>query len=379
VHNKLIIRADASPSIGTGHIMRMLALAQAWHRTANGNPQNAGGHSVLFVSALLPEALEKRLNEEGFLVHRIDAAPGSQKDVDQTLRTIQSAKTHALAGNLAARAESSFDDWLVIDGYSFDTYYQQMIRRAGYKLAVVDDYKHLSAYDCDILINQNIGAEKILYPVNDNARQLLGLQFALIRREFLRLSVTPNASRENPGTGAVRDKPFTVLVTMGGGDLHGMTEHVLNALSRYDNELLQINIVVGAASSSYDRIKQSARKCRHQTAILNNVKDMRELMLGADLAVSAAGSTCWELLLNGVPLMVLVLADNQVAVAREMDSRGVAKNLGWYSGWSEDAFLSAFDLLLHDYRGRQRMSSEGRALVDGKGGDRVVAAMKDCQ
>lgn len=336
--------------------MRCLALAQAWY------DHMSDASAVTFICACLPEALEKRLTGEGFRVLRIAGEPGNRDDIQRTTEILQQVDI----------AHS----WMVLDGYRFDLSYQLAMRETRIKLLVIDDYHHLGRYQCDILVNQNIGSESIVYRINDDARQLCGLDFTLLRRDFLLASVGRKHIRPAPVALACDKEPLNVLVTMGGGDLHGMTEYVVRALTHCDGTPLRINIVVGAASSSYDRIRQCASTSPHHTDVLSNVKDMRTLMQWADLAVSAAGSTCWELLLNGVPLMVLVLAENQEGVAREMQTRGVAENLGWYYDWSDEMFLSKFNRLLHDIDRREQMSVRGQALVDGQGCKRVLAAMK---
>src|SRR5947209_553477 len=95
----LLIRADASVAIGTGHVMRCLALAQAW--------QDAGGR-VVFVMAQHTIAIKNRLRREAIDVILLQVAPGSQED---------SSQTAAIAADLAV-------DWVVVDGYQFDSTYQ---------------------------------------------------------------------------------------------------------------------------------------------------------------------------------------------------------------------------------------------------------------
>ncbi|HEX3049196.1 MAG TPA: GNAT family N-acetyltransferase, partial [Aggregatilineaceae bacterium] len=101
-----------------------------------------------------------------------------------------------------------------------------------------------------------------------------------------------------------------------------------------------------------------------------------ELMAWADVAVTASGSTCWELLYMGLPSAVIVLAENQEPIARDLSERGAVINLGWQHDLSDEQIGAALRDLIEDEARRKRMSETGRALVDGRGAERVIWAME---
>ena len=156
----LIVRADASTQIGTGHLMRCLALAQAW---------KDAGSQVTFITACHSEGLLERLREEGFNLHRLACSYPDAGDWDYTQNVLT----------------ISPDAWVVLDGYHFDEVYQQRVKEGGQRLLVIDDMAHLKHYYADIVLNQNLHAEQLKYSCEPQTRLLLGTRYALLRREFL--------------------------------------------------------------------------------------------------------------------------------------------------------------------------------------------------
>jgi UDP-2,4-diacetamido-2,4,6-trideoxy-beta-L-altropyranose hydrolase len=142
--NALIIHADASTEIGTGHLMRCLALAQAW--------KDAGGQ-ITFISACQNESLLQRLRDEKFNVHVLGHPYSDSSDWDYTK-------------NILAAYPSA---WVALDGYHFNEAYQQRVKEAGHRLLVIDDMAHLKHYYADILLNQNLHAEQLHYSCEPQA------------------------------------------------------------------------------------------------------------------------------------------------------------------------------------------------------------------
>ncbi len=336
----LLVRADASDQIGTGHVMRCLALAQAWI--------DAGG-SVHFTTAIEMPPIHSRLAADGISTIRQAVEPGSAEDAGQTI---------ALAQQLGAA-------WLVVDGYPFEAEYQRLIKQAGQRLLFIDDYGQASHYAADFVLNQNSYASESFYPSREpDTCLLLGTRYALLRREFR----AQRAWKRDIPREARR-----ILVTLGGSDPNNATTRVIQALRLLERADLEIKVVVGAANRHHESITRAAGE---DIQLLSAVTDMPSLMMWADMVVSAAGSTCWELLFFGTPVVVVILADNQAYIANSLEASHVAVNAGWQDQLSPEKLASQIAALLHDQPARQQMSQQGRVLVDGLGAERVVALLR---
>ena len=220
----------------------------------------------------------------------------------------------------------------MLDGYHFDPAYQKAIREAGYRLLVVDDTAHLPAYHADVLLNQNIYAPQLTYSYDPHTVLLLGPMYALLRPEFL---VWKEWERHIPDTAR------HILVTLGGGDSDNVTLKVIQALHDIRLPDLEIRVIVGPANPHRDSLVAAIEHGPHSVELLFDVTDMPGLMAWADIAVSAAGSTCWELLFMGLPSLVGVLADNQVPIAEDCHG-GVSDQPGMVSSgiYTRDCFIA---------------------------------------
>src|SRR5437879_1626910 len=157
----VLARADASPTIGTGHVMRCLALAKGW--------QDRGGAVSWVMGESIP-ALEERLHREGIGCTRIQSVPGSISDAEQTISE-------------ARRANA---DWVAVDGYCFAPDFVRTLKRSGLRVLFVDDDGRFGFYAADVVLNQNVLANAAMYSNREPFTSLLlGPEYVLLRPEFL--------------------------------------------------------------------------------------------------------------------------------------------------------------------------------------------------
>ena len=338
----ILIRADASPEIGTGHVMRCLALAQAW--------QDRGGNVVFAMANSMP-AIQQRLWSEHCHIVAVAQRAGSHEDA---------AFTRHLAQELAAQC-------VVLDSYGFDAEYQRLLHHDVWTLVCLDDEGRAENYNADIVLNQNITATPSWYRKRRSGTQLLlGPSFCLLRREF------------DPWRGFRRETvgdAHHILVTLGGSPPAEIIRKIVESLSAAESEDLRVAIVLGGSLEHGS--DQYAAGFRGELIVHRNVLDMAPLMKAADIAISAAGSTCWELCLLGVPMVLLDVAGNQTPVALELEKRKCAMYAGSANSFTVSGLAETVTALMGSPMLRERLSLRSRQLVDGLGAQRVIGAIQE--
>ncbi len=326
--SKIVIRADASPLTGTGHVMRCLALAQWAMRQRL---------DVRFVGRVQSLWVQERLRQESIPATLLEGdipAREPARDVSMHLGVP--------SGNF----------WVVLDGYHFGLDYQRAVRAAGFKLLLVDDYAHLPEYSCDILLNQNLGAENLPY-AGDIGSRLLGPRYAMLRPEFA-------TAREAAEARIFPERPRNLLLTLGGGDASGHLKRIAPWFTLKELEGCVLRVIAGAMPEA--AIRESFAACPAALEILSRVDDMPSLLLDTDLCVTGGGSTCWELCCLGVPFLTVEVAENQRGVMSGLAALGVAPESG----------IWPLRRMLENKACRETASRSGFSLVDGTGAARVA-------
>jgi UDP-2,4-diacetamido-2,4,6-trideoxy-beta-L-altropyranose hydrolase len=328
----LVIRADASATIGVGHVMRCLALAEAWLES---------GGRVTFAMKAVPEALAARIERAGARVTRVETADDAAQ----------------IARGLGAR-------FAVVDGYHLGAAHQEALAGVGARLLVIDDAGETATKAAALVLNQNAHASKSLYgALGSGAELLAGPSYALLRREF----------RDSAGARVTAEHARRVLVTFGGADTAQLSPLALEALAPLDG--LDVLLVAGAANPRASELR-APEGARARVRVAVDASDMAEKMRWADLALIAAGTTTWELAASGVPIIALFTAENQRGVAAAIKDLGFGESLGDATGVTAKVIRDAVSRLAADAEVRCRMARRGREVVDGQGAQRVCAAMR---
>jgi UDP-2,4-diacetamido-2,4,6-trideoxy-beta-L-altropyranose hydrolase len=353
---RIAIRADGGKSVGMGHIMRCLSLANEFRKT---------GHFVYFFTKydMGIDLIEK----EKFEVIRM---PSEDKETEGFFYG-NSEQLVSEANVLVALLHQYKIDILIVDSYNITHQYFLTLRSHVSCLVYIDD-ENKSTYPVNVVINGNVTATYLGYQkYNDDQILLLGPQYNMIRDEF-----------KNIVTKGIRDNVAEIMITTGGSDPYNMTGKLLSIfLNNDDFSKVRFNVLVGGGfATRQDLIHLSQNHEQvvlHSTTVVDasgliKYSTISEMMLRSDLAISAGGSTLYEFAACGVPVLAFILAENQNFLVEKMEQLGYIMNLGWYNQICEEQIVDSTKGLMNNYAARTKMSSKCLELVDGLGTERIV-------
>ena len=291
-----VLRADASSSIGVGHVMRSLSLGEALIDE---------GFGVELVSFELAPSLQSLATSCGIEVVEPSCAPRSSEDAQ-----------FVLTRNAAI---------VVVDGYEFSREFFAVLEASSTPFAVIDDNAETNAQSPSAVINQNPHASASMYAhLQGEPKMLLGLQYAMVRKEVREVAAMNLPSREGE-----------VFVAIGGADFLGLTAPIVEALAETG---LQIRVAVGHANTQRAHIQKLADQLGNVTLI--EQQDYASSLASAHVAVLAAGSSLWEACAVGTPSIGLVVADNQFASANAAKKLGFTRVVDCRVRFNVDAVLN---------------------------------------
>lgn len=276
-----VLRADASSSIGVGHVMRSLSLGEALLDE---------GFGVELVSCGLAPSLQSLATSCGIKVVELTCAPRSSEDAQ-----------FILTRNAAI---------VVVDGYEFSRDFFAALEHGDRPFAVIDDNAETNALSPNAVINQNPHASTSMYAhMQGSPKLLLGLQYAMVRKEVREVAAMNLPTREGE-----------VFVAMGGADFLGLTTPIVEALAETG---LPIRVAVGHANTQREQVQKLADQFGHVTLIEQH--DYVSSLASAHVAVLAAGSSLWEACAVGTPSIGIVVADNQVDLALAAEKMSISQ------------------------------------------------------
>ena len=354
---KILVRCDAS-CIGSGHVMRCRTLARELQRrgadvTFVCRRQSGDLINLLeseFSVLALPEQILASTNGlNGRDLYRSWLGCTQQQDAAQCLEVLEKAGINSV-------------NWIVADHYGLDICWEVQLLEglsgsdAAPKLLVIDDLADRS-HQADLLLDQNFVVEAIEQRyhglVPPYCRQLLGPHYALLGPEYTQLhSLVPP-----------RSELRRVLVFFGGVDPANLTSRALEAL--LDSELahLAVDVVLGPQSPHRQAVEELISR-RPNTTLHSSLPSLAGLIVRADLAIGAGGSTTWERIALRLPSLVVTFGRDQAPIAKALDKAGYIQLLGDATIVSAKQILSVLKKVMQS---NWPQPSAHNVLVDGKG------------
>lgn len=332
-------RADGNPTMGFGHVSRLSSLLLAW--------AELGGKAALVGSGIA-----------GIFKERLDRAGVEVFDRESTSATELIGIAHSLG--VCAFA---------VDGYGFGESYLNALSKEATVLSI-DDLAEF-ANPADVIVNQILGFDRARYQIKPGAKLLVGSSYVLLRPEFRSISATSDTKRTK------------LIVTFGGSDPSGLTLPVTKALlercsTTLTRQGLEVVVLAGGGIDHERRAKLEEFAEKHQgLTVVFDTGDVAELFRQSLIAVTAAGTTTWELIASGVVPICIVIADNQLAVVADIVKEGAGVDLGRNVNLDMARLKEAVDGLLNDDTRRETMRRRGKTLIDGRGVWRSIDALLD--
>lgn len=336
----IVIRADGNADIGAGHLMRCLTIADGIREKER----------VMFWCA--DETGASRARDRGYKALTLGT---DYRDMTSELPLFE---------ELAGEGRKTF----LVDSYYASDEYLRVLRDYGSVYLLEDVPGHVRPVDG--LINYNIFAgeedyRRVYRQCPGKVRLYIGGSYVPLRRQFMWRHYR------------VRDQVRELLVTTGGGDRENIAGEILETLLDILDDVCIVHVVSGPYNPHGEWLDRYAE--RHPLVrVHRSVEDMAGLMSQCDLAVTAGGTTIYELCALGVPFVCFSYAENQEALTEYAGEREIGLHAGAFHrdpAGTLERIGSLTQRAAADMRLRLCMSGRAREVVDGAGAERLAAAL----
>lgn len=344
----IIIRADGNARIGAGHLMRCLTIAEEIR------------HKERVVFWCADQASAELAESRGYIVRVLGT---DYRDMLSEL-----PRWEAWAQQEQEKPES-LRPTILVDSYYVNAEYLQALRAYG-RVCLLDDMQQ-QAWPVDGVINYNAFAQRESYERLYAGQDRLAGETAL----YIGPAYVPLRPQFIGRKYQVQEQVKEILITTGGGDLENIAGQILE---RIVNTECRIHVVSGPYHPHGAWLEEYALRHPHVT-VHRQVTEMAALMEQCDLAITAGGTTVYELCALGVPFICFSYAENQEALAEYAGRQGIGRNAGKYHREPEKVLAHMAELVretMADETGRREMSRKARALVDGGGARRLAEVLE---
>jgi UDP-2,4-diacetamido-2,4,6-trideoxy-beta-L-altropyranose hydrolase len=378
----VFVRVDASAEIGTGHVMRCMALCDALLLR---------NIRSVFLCRHTTDAIAEMLLDRGHGVVRMtDAGPAPDPSAGLYGQWLGTTEDHDAAATIDCLLGAAREHVLciLVDHYGLGEGWEARVAAAtGAAVVAIDDLDRQHA--ARLIVDAGIDKTPSNYRVTsaDDRRLLLGPRYALLRPDFAR--ERPASLERHRERAVARRLPRSVLVAMGGGDPHDVTGSLVQALDIWAaGRSLRIHALVGAAYPHFERLEKMSGD-RHRLVLHRNASDVARLMSSIDICIGATGTSTWERCCLGLPTLSIVTAANQNELATAVSRAGIVASGGSLEVSPGDPGIRIRDLRVEDWVSevfepfffdidlQARLSRSAAEIVDGFGVLRILREMFD--
>jgi UDP-2,4-diacetamido-2,4,6-trideoxy-beta-L-altropyranose hydrolase len=310
-----ILRCDAGSGIGLGHASRLLALAHVLLDSAD----------LVLCFREMPAPLAERFRAVGV-----------------ALEPLGSLSRDAEIAKLGSEA-----DFVVLDGYGFDTEYESRLRGCGLRVVTVDDLSD-RYFAADVVINHSPGIRPDAYATESYTRLCLGLQYAMLQPVFR----VQRQRNRNTGEGS-RGRVF---INMGGADPTNITGLLLRAVASSPATAC-LDVVVGGSNPHREALVAASQQWPEQVYLHSNLAPdgMADLLSICDVGICTASTVALEACAMRLPLLVCWVVDNQRSIYSGLVAEGMATGLGRIEDINGEVVARRLEGLLQDSGRRSEM------------------------
>ena len=361
---EIAIRTDASHAIGSGHLMRCLALASEMRKV---------GWKVVFVTSRRENKWIELINGKGCDYEVIDT-PIDLKlkqaeyfgETAQENTTVDSNAWRKDALETRKVLKNKKYDWIVVDHYNLDAKWESMLRDCTKRILVIDDLADRK-HDCNILSDSVYGrsADNYRNLVSKECKLLLGTKYALLRPEFAEWR--DSALKRRRGYRGVE----RVLISLGGVDKSNLTGRVLKQLNDFKwYSKVEFDVIVGVGSRNQNSIATQIMKMPYKVDLNFGVSDMASRIVDADLGIGALGVSTWERFCLGLPSINIVSELNQMKTIRSLKQEAFSGVI--FSHMLDKTLCPIVDNIVSNTDTYRRYVDSCSSIIDGKGVPRII-------
>jgi spore coat polysaccharide biosynthesis predicted glycosyltransferase SpsG len=142
------------------------------------------------------------------------------------------------------------------------------------------------------------------------------------------------------------------------------------------DDSIKLLVLIGPLNLYENNIKDYIKEKSLNIELIKSPEDVSKIYLDSDIAISAGGSSCYEIAYFGIPNIIITIADNQLNIAKELDDKKISIYLGIKHKIKKEQLDNKVKELLNNHSLRKTLSKNGKKLVDGKGKERIVDFME---